>query len=454
MPIDPRIPLGAQTPSVQSPLALLSEFAQLRAQQQSLQERQLEMADRTKQRRDTQAIKDVFALTPKAADGSYDLDRIAGEAMLVDPNTGLKLQDEASQRKRQGVSDQNAQLEQVQKRIEFIGRAAGAVLDAPPEARPQVYAQQRQQLIRDKVVSPEQVPEAYDEQFVTSKFNDAKTMANRIAEQAAKQRELTAKNLVPKDFYLKGDRKTRVPGGYDPDTNSYYVTGSKAPLQAGTFELAPPLGTNSGDDATHWAEVTDTLPDGTKVTRSVRAGNGQVLKTTPPSEGAKAITPAQRQAAERWKANELRRIEERYRKDLAASKDSQGFVAPPSEDDLLEDKLRTENGYRAQLGLDPVTELGAAWTPTPKAAPQAVKNQSGGSPFSAGASPSSAAPRTTPPTASAAQPSTNPGSNTPQNQTAKPAANTQRMSVGQAVLVKGKRYIVGKVYPDGSWDPK
>jgi hypothetical protein len=120
--------------------------------------------------------------------------------------------------------------------------------------------------------------------------------------------------------------------------------------------------------------------------------------------GAVAYSTAQKATAERWKQSELKALEKRAR-------DDSGAVVMSAEE-LAAEKLRIENSYRSQLGLDPIAELGAEWTPKKPAPPVATKS---------------------------ARPA--------------PSAAKAPLAPGQKIRLKnGSTVTVKKVYPDGSFD--
>jgi len=348
MPLDPSIPLRVTVAQTERPTALLSRWLQIHEQAEARKDRAKARKDKDRERSETQALKDVFKKTPRTADGSLDNDALTREAMLIDPETGLKLQREFDAGKSAKLARENQEIALLEKRTQWMGQTADGILKADPARRPTLYARARQEAIANKWGTPDTFPEAYDENFVISARDKAMTISQRLeerriaaAEKAAEKKEERAKQYQAKSIKWKG-KKVSIP--FDPDTRKYHMPdGTQA-------EFAEEWDEPNADTNTHWATTTETLPDGSEVTRTVRARNGTVLKTKPPKP---PVTQAQRNQAERWKKAELDKAEALYRNGEVGDEQMQRI------------KLDVENGYRQQLGEQPIAVLGPEWSKRP-----------------------------------------------------------------------------------------
>jgi hypothetical protein len=138
MALDPRIPALVQPIQVRSPLAIYGDFARMRAIQEAerdrdeaRQERATERRYRDEDRARAQAGRDVFAKTPRKADGSLDYARISSELAGIDPETSVRLSTYGRQQETADLQHRKALLEQDLQTLDYIGQVMGAANDQP-----------------------------------------------------------------------------------------------------------------------------------------------------------------------------------------------------------------------------------------------------------------------------------------------------------------------------------
>lgn len=347
MPIDPRIPLGAIVPQMDDPMVTLGRIGQLRAQREAEEDHRIDRKERLDSIARADKVRDLLAgAYANSPDGNLDLDSVAKQVMTVDPEVALKLQTEAAQRRRLKAADDAADLEHRSKRI---------------HERSQILAGAHDQGTYDNALAglkeigadTSKMNPTYDKKTVDGWVDQGMTFVERAQMEAARYRAETVKSYQTRTINWQG-KPVEVP--FDPDTSMFHLPdGSTAKFAPGW--VAPKEKT---DREPRFREVSHA--DGSQTLEPERGG----MVTREP--GAGGITAAQKQTAERWKQNELSKLE-------TAMQRGRDDGAPMSEDDITNAKLRIQNGYLAQLGQPAETVLGPEWnskgrqTPPPAAPP-------------------------------------------------------------------------------------
>lgn len=197
------------------------------------------------------------------------------------------------------------------------------------------------------------------------------------------------------------------------------------PVQTGGgMRLVP----NEPGDITYPANPPPTPPSeplvpvdegGRPIYRPRTAAIGKPQYVAPAAEVREATT-AQRARAAQWRTETLLKLQDQFKaQQVPGRRDAQGQLVLPM--------TRAEYDLRRVAIQQTAVEMAG---PAPERTLGAVNARPGG----ATVSPSRPAPA---PVAAAA-----------------PTAPGSRLQVGQIVTVRGQRYRVKKVYPDGSWDPE
>jgi hypothetical protein len=139
------------------------------ALQKQMQVQDAELGERTETRNLLKEIGPDLARGNEAA---------LGRLATVNPKAALEYRGEARKAETAGI-------EAAMKRAEIIGRAAGTVLDAPPEMRPLLYKSQLNQL-RALGLPVDGAPEQYDEGYLRGALGQATSIADRLKAQAEK----------------------------------------------------------------------------------------------------------------------------------------------------------------------------------------------------------------------------------------------------------------------------
>jgi len=147
MAIDARIPLGVQPMQIRSPLAAYGDVERLRAikderaereairrereeaRRVEREERESERAYRDQGRAREQAKRDVFAKTPRKADGSLDYSRLSGEVAGLDPEASISLAKFGQQEETANLQHRKALLEEDRERLAYTAQVVGSAQD-------------------------------------------------------------------------------------------------------------------------------------------------------------------------------------------------------------------------------------------------------------------------------------------------------------------------------------
>jgi len=276
-------------------MALMSQFAQLRRERDAEAERAEERKDREAARKDREAdrqyrdqgrareqrLRDVFAKTPRTADGSLDTRRIASEAAGIDPETSLALSRQATQDETAALAHKTKLLEGDLAQLSYIAQVLGSAQDQAGWDRAKARLAQRG-------IPTEGMGATFDPKERDTYVQQGLTYTERINADLAKLR--ASANIQSKTVRFKG-RAVEVP--FNPDTGLY------------------------------------TLPDGTT---SKFAEHYE--RPTEGESGAERIAKRQEEAdqrdrerlADRWKADQISDLNQARRK--PSSFDAAGAVVP------------------------------------------------------------------------------------------------------------------------------
>jgi hypothetical protein len=280
MPIDPSIPLQTRGAQAASPMQLMSEVLQVKRQQDAISDRESDRAWQDTQRQQQQedrgrqnAVRDAERMTPLGADGQPDAKAIAGEVGHIDARAAMDWWEKASAQDKEKLARTKALASEV-------GSAAGAVLGVPPERRPQAYAAARAGMIERGLLTAEQVPEQYDEAWLTQHHREALTVGQQIdaAEKAVDQELARRKAEADAADKVRNDRRL--------DDNSAETKRHNQSMERSSLIRAQRTGSGSGSDGGSWATVTETLPDGSTVTRRERVHDGDTVGNKPAPDNA------------------------------------------------------------------------------------------------------------------------------------------------------------------------
>jgi hypothetical protein len=317
-----------------------------------------------------------------------------------------KLQKQITDARMSDLRTQDETLKATQAKLTQASQFLRGVEDRPEEERADAYTQIVPHV--RAIVGPDlgkMLPDEYDPSVVGQAITWGETAQQtlerrRAALEAARQAQVSAKNDRDKDeYYTKslGNWLSTVESQDEWDAALKFAKEQGAPditLQKFGTEFsdeaktrAEQLGMTPAERAsarrtdnapTRTRQVVITNPDGSTTTKIVEDTPGQSFYSPPPAATPPAVTPAQRATAERWKANELQKLEERFR---AQQPNSPGAAEKGvlTEDDLNQAKWQIDNGYRAQIGLPnrsyeafAAAMTGAGGGRTPAAAPPAA----------------------------------------------------------------------------------
>ena len=267
------------------------------------------------------AVDEAIKLTADPTTGRIDTARAAKEITLIDPVQGAKWWAQADE-------EQKAQVAADRERAQRISQWAGALRGVDPTRRPVLYTEGRNKLIADKVATPEQIPEEYDENWLTQTHLQALSIDKQL------------EALAPKE------PKTRTITWNKPDGTE--VTEVVEDVVGTKRESAPSAPANI-DAAIFNAYRTRNFTEYRRLlgVKADMASAGREPDAPP------QITQPQRAQAERWKLEQLAGLEKEYRESLVES--------PMSAAQLARRKLDIENAYRSQIGLQPLKALPASW---------------------------------------------------------------------------------------------
>lgn len=186
MPIDARIPLGAQAPEI-NPLATYMKVMQIREAQQSSRDRAEDRRVRDEDRKirlkdiaDRDRMREVLGKPGGLSEEKIDA------ITAIDPETGLRLRDHLSK-----LDDRKR--EEVRQLADDMGRAVGALETLPPEQRQAGLERMRAEMTtRKQDVSA--LPEQYSPEWARRVMFNALTVQQQLAaltkEEQPKTREV------------------------------------------------------------------------------------------------------------------------------------------------------------------------------------------------------------------------------------------------------------------------
>lgn len=313
MAIDARIPLGAQAPQI-SPLANYLRILQVEearaAAQERAQDRAVAREDRDFARQERlAAVRDRDRIREALGGPGGLTEEKVNQVFGIDPETGLKLRQHLTAMTRE-------QRLAAQEKAEDAARILIGVRD-------QAGYDNALRTLAAAGHDTAGFSKQFDPGIVDGYVKRGLTLSQLIS-LSSKQEEKPV--LVDTVVNGKAGKKAVVP-------------------KAGDFYEAPPKGA-----------------DGSEPLVEVDEGGVPIYRPRPDAVGKKAYHPpraaagdkpavsaAQRAIAERWKQGELAKVEEAFRL---------GDIEPADRD---AQKLQIENGYRAQIGEEPVAALGPEW---------------------------------------------------------------------------------------------
>lgn len=304
------------------------------------------------------AVRDVARLTTDPATGRIDTAKAAKEISLIDPAEGMKWWNQAD-------AEQRASVEAYRASAQRISQWAGALRGVAPPQRPALYTEGRNTLIAEKVATADQIPEEFDESWLTKTHLQALSI----------EKQLEA--LAPKEPKTRTITSTKADGTKVEEIVEDVV---------GTTRESAPAAPENIDRAIFEAYRTKNFPEYRRLlgVKTEMSSAGREPDKPPTSF---APTAQQRADAEWQKQQGLRALEKEFTESMGAITKAQ----------LDERKLAIENRYRVKIGLEPFTELPAGWSgaagsprnePNQPAAPAAAPGRGrGAGPVGGAASP-------------------------------------------------------------------
>jgi hypothetical protein len=334
MSIDPTIPLRVNTPEAPNPFQTIGQILGIRQAQNQLAGQDREAAHAEQERQAEARLRDLFSRgempPPEAIIGAVGMER------GLDIVKGIQALDQLANKR---VTDQR----------DTAGRLALGMKRLPPALRAEWWPGVRKAAIAGGLGDEHMMPPEATDEFLDAVVDWASGKATEPQKPTIVNPGDTALDPVTHQPIYTAPTKV-------PDTPSRPVN-----FRVGGRDVAgdyvPGAGGKPGRYFYQGRDVTD------RVEQTPRASRGaQVPKPT-------TLSPAQRAVAARTKGRDLYAADRDFRRELDQQQIPRTGRRSPDEqaayDEALQTlwdrKLEVENTYRAELGLDPIDELGPEW---------------------------------------------------------------------------------------------